>query len=494
MIKNSLLPLKAAAYARYSSHNQNEVSIEAQLSEIEKFANNNNYIIVETYIDRAKSARTDKRPEFKRMIKDALENKFDAIIVHKLDRFSRNTKDYFSYLGILEENNIKLISVSEPFSDDAIGYFAKGVTSIFNDFYSRNLRNEIKTKTKYIAMKGYFLGGHPPLGYDLEKVIDEHGKIRKRYVINEEEAIIIREIFKLYIEGLSFKKIANYLNENGYKTKKGGQFKAFSISEILRNKKYGGIYTYNQSRHGTKIRYDHDDVIKVEGAVPAIISKDLFEKVQERLRKQSRTIYKKHHYLLSNIAYCGDCGSRLTGSGGKHPKYICQNWKNKKTGKFVGIGKNKLERYVISYLKNLLLPIDKIDFKKLTEELNKTEAKREKLYEKKFTELQRKKSEIEKQIDNIIQAISKGLLVEKLEKEAKKLELELKKIDQEIKNLSNVTINKYTEEQVKDIYIQFLNQLNSDNPLVTERAIKKLIEKVIVYPEGFIEIEERNFL
>ncbi|ABR30266.1 recombinase family protein [Thermosipho melanesiensis] len=494
MYNKHSLPLKAAAYARYSSNNQSELSIEAQLSEIKEYAKNNNIVIVETYVDKAKSAKSADRPEFQRMISDAKKHKFDVILVHKLDRFSRNRYDSLTYSHLLENSNVKLISITEQFSDDPAGELVKSIIESVNEWYINNLRNEVKTKTKYAAMKGYFLGGMPPLGYDLKEVIDEYGKTRKRYAVNHAEAIIVKEIFRLYAEGLSFKKIAESLNQKGYKTKNGGKFKASSISEILRNKKYGGIYIYNQSKHGTRIRSEHDDVIKVEGAVPTIIDRDLFDKVQEKLSKRRRNIQKKHHYLLLNIAYCGACGSRLTGSGGKYPKYICQDWKNKKSTKLVSIGKTKLEKQVISYIKNLLLSIDKIDFSKLTKELNKTEAKREQLYEKQFKELQMKKSDLENKINNLVRAIEKGILIEKLEKEAKDLEIELNKVNQEIKNLHNKTINKYTEEQVREIYIEFMEQLNSDNLLVIEKVIKRLIEKVIVYPGGYVEIKPRKFL
>ncbi|MBO8140227.1 MAG: recombinase family protein [Thermosipho sp. (in: Bacteria)] len=494
MTEISHYPLKAAAYARYSSNNQSETSIEAQLQAIEEFARQNGYIIIEKYIDRAKSAKSDERPEFQRMISDAKNKKFDAIIVHKLDRFSRRRRDAIIYSELLKQNNIKLVSVTEPFSDDPSGELLKGVIEVVNEWYINNLRHEIKTKTKIVAMKGYFLGGVPPLGYDLEEVKDEYGNTRKRYVINEEEAEIVREIFRLYSEGFSFKKIANYLNNKGYKTKKGGHFKASSIAEILRNKKYGGIYVYNQSKHGTRIRHPHDEIIEIEGLIPAIVSKELFELVRQKLNKNSRTLTKKHNYLLLDIIYCGDCGSRMTGSGGKKPKYVCQNWKNNKKGRYVGVGKQKVEQFVISYLKNVLLPIDKIDFEKLTEELNRIEAERESLYEKKFEELMNKKAEIEKQIENITKAILRGILTDKLELKSKELEQQLRDINNEIKNLRNQALNKYSPEQVKEMYKYFLLQLNSNNELLIERAIKKLISKVIVYPRGYIDIKTRDFL
>lgn len=220
MPERSHHPLKAVAYVRYSSNNQSETSIEAQLQAIEEFAKQNGYVIVEVYVDRAKSGKSDERPEFQRMIADAKNKKFDIVIVHKFDRFSRDLYDTLSYEKILKENNIKLLSVSETFPDGPAGVLGKGIMGVINEWYLANLKDEIKTKI--VAMKGYFLGGIPPLGYDLKEVKDEYGKTRKRYIINEEEAENVREIFKSYSEGNSFKKLPKILIKRDIKREKAG--------------------------------------------------------------------------------------------------------------------------------------------------------------------------------------------------------------------------------------------------------------------------------
>lgn len=184
----------------------------------------------------------------------------------------------------------------------------------------------------------------------------------------------------------------------------------------------------------------------------------------------------------------------MTGSGGENPKYVCQNWKNNKKGKAISIGKQKAEKTVISYLRNILLPVEKIDFEKLAEELNRVEAERESLYEKKFEELMSKKTEIEQQIENVTQAILRGVLIDKLESKSKELEQQLKNIDNEIKSHRDQSLNKYSPEQVKEMYEYFLQQLNSNNEILIERTIKKLISKVIIHPGGYIEIKVRDFI
>ena len=133
MLERSQYPLKAAAYARYSSNNQSETSIEAQLQAIKEFAKQNGYVIVKIYVDRAKSGKSDERPEFQRMIADAKNKIFEAVIIHKLDRFSRDLYDTLFYEKILKEQNIKLLSVSEPFPDGPVGVLEKGMIGVINE-------------------------------------------------------------------------------------------------------------------------------------------------------------------------------------------------------------------------------------------------------------------------------------------------------------------------------------------------------------------------
>ncbi len=102
-------PVRAALYARFSSDNQREESIDAQVRAIQDYARRNNLHIVKTYVDRAKSATSDKRPEFQRLIADSAHRQFDVIIIHKLDRFSRDKYDFAHYKRILKTNGVRLV-------------------------------------------------------------------------------------------------------------------------------------------------------------------------------------------------------------------------------------------------------------------------------------------------------------------------------------------------------------------------------------------------
>lgn len=132
-------------YARYSSDNQREESIEGQLRECKAFAENNDIQIVDTYIDRALSARTDNRPDFQRMIKDSEKSLFDTVIVWKLDRFARNRYDSAHYKSILRKNGVKVISATEMISDTAEGVLLESLLEGFKRSNGHNISN-LRTK------------------------------------------------------------------------------------------------------------------------------------------------------------------------------------------------------------------------------------------------------------------------------------------------------------------------------------------------------------
>ena len=113
--------MNAVIYARYSSDNQREESIEGQLRECKEFAEANDMIIVDTYIDRALSAKTDNRPEFQKMVKDSAKGAFELVIVWKLDRFARNRYDSAHYKAVLQKNGVKVVSATEKISQTPEG-------------------------------------------------------------------------------------------------------------------------------------------------------------------------------------------------------------------------------------------------------------------------------------------------------------------------------------------------------------------------------------
>lgn len=183
-------------YARYSSDNQREESIEGQLRECKEFAAKNGIEIVDTYIDRALSAKTDNRPDFQRMIKDSSKELFDTIIVWKLDRFARNRYDSAHYKAILRKNGVKVVSATEIISDTAEGILLESLLEGMAEYYSVDLAEKITRGLTENALKCKFNGGTVPLGYTIDASqyyqIDPFSKVViGRYVFKEKRDIFV---------------------------------------------------------------------------------------------------------------------------------------------------------------------------------------------------------------------------------------------------------------------------------------------------------------
>ena len=221
--------MKAVIYARYSSDNQREESIEGQLRENKAFAEKNGIEIIGTYIDRALSAKTDNRPEFQKMIKDSSKGLFDIVLVWKLDRFARNRYDSAFYKATLKKNNVKVISATENISEGADGILLEAILEGFAEYYSVELAEKIKRGMTENALKLRSNGVRAPIGYYID---DE-----KHFQIDENNAPIIKDIFMLYNDGKKVSEIVELMKNHGIKNH--GNFMNYNaIFRILTNRKY----------------------------------------------------------------------------------------------------------------------------------------------------------------------------------------------------------------------------------------------------------------
>ncbi|MDO4927340.1 MAG: recombinase family protein, partial [Turicibacter sp.] len=184
------IPLKAVAYCRFSSHHQREESIDAQLRAITRYVETSggNYHLMDQYIDMALTGTNTERPNFQRMLDDAKKGLFDVVIVHKMDRFSRNVRDTLNIESELAQYGVKIISVIEQFSDTPEGQLQQIIQLGVSQYYSSNLAREVMKGLRENAYKCLHNGGLPPLGYDVDPET-------KQYIINEKEAESIRIIF-----------------------------------------------------------------------------------------------------------------------------------------------------------------------------------------------------------------------------------------------------------------------------------------------------------
>lgn len=263
--------MNAVIYARFSSHNQREESIEGQLRECKEFAKRNRIDVIGSYIDRAMSAKTDNRPEFQRMIRDSYSRQFDTVIVYELDRFARNRYDSAIYKAKLKKNGVRVMSAKENITDDPTGIILESMLEGMAEYYSAELAQKINRGMHENVLESKGTGGHLALGYKMNS--------DNRFEIDPVGAATVRKIFELYASGSSIKEITAELNTNGDRTALGNPFQPNSLDRILKNQKYIGIYKYKD--------------VTVPGGVPAIVDTDLFYKVQNVIKKNRQAPARK---------------------------------------------------------------------------------------------------------------------------------------------------------------------------------------------------------
>lgn len=259
--------MKAVIYARFSSDKQNEASIEGQLRECMQYAEYNGMQVIGNYIDRAFSAKTDHRPEFQHMIKDSYKNLFDIVLVWKLDRFSRDRYDSAHYKRILKKNGVRVISATEAISESPEGILLESLLEGCAEYYSAELAVKVRRGMTENALKAKANGVRAPFGY----YIDGDDK----YQIDESLAPIVKEIYSLYLEGKRVKEIAKLMNARGIKNR-GYDMNYNSVFRILTNRKYIGEYKFGD--------------IFLPDAIPAIIDKNTFDDVQQRLKHNKKPL------------------------------------------------------------------------------------------------------------------------------------------------------------------------------------------------------------
>jgi len=487
----------AVVYARFSSDNQRQESIDAQLRAINEYCKKNEILIKATYTDEARSATTDQRDQFLQMIQDCKTLDVDYCIVHKLDRFSRNRYDSAFYKRALKQCGVRVISVLEQLDDSPESIILESVLEGMSEYYSKNLAREVKKGLKENALVAKHNGGTPPLGYDVDK--DGH------YVINPTEALAVRKIFDMYIGYYGFSKICSELNEEGYKTKRGYGFRKNSIHDILCNEKYIGTYVYNKrasKKQGNRVYKPDSEIIRIQGAIPRIISDDVWKKAQEILKQHKHRARpnKTRTYILTGKIVCGECGSAYTGAGytrggsGKHHyQYMCVNKKSGRGCPSKAINAEYLEQVIINEIRNAFTQeavdnLVEVIEQKIKNSKNAPDDKLEK-------ELKSKLSKVKRQIQQTWDLYYSGnvpqeqfaVQIEKLNKEQELLTSQLSTV-QAKKDLPR----KFNAEAYKREIYKVLDQLQSLSPEAQIGAINLFIKKIIVNKTS-IEIQIRKF-
>ena len=423
--------MKAVIYARYSSDSQREESIEGQLRECTAFAEKNGITVLRHYIDRAFSARTDNRPEFQNMIKDSGKRLFDMVIVWKLDRFARNRYDSARYKAALKKNGVKVVSATEIISEGAEGIILESVLEGYAEYFSADLSEKVVRGMTENALKCVFNGGTIPMGY----IIDQE----QHFQPDPLTAPMVLEAFKRYDEGSTMKAVRDWLNLHGMKNNKGRPLNYNSVEYMLKNRRYIGEYKYR-------------DIVIPDG-IPPIVPKDLFDRVQIRMEKNRRAPARhkaEDDYLLTTKLFCGHCGTLMFGecgtsqNGTVHHYYKCAAVKKRQGNcKKKTVRKAWLEDLVVNAVMRMIMDDSAIGaIVVMLMDLQNRENTSLPLYERQL-------AEINKAIENLLNAIQQGILTRSTK--ARLEELEAARDEAE----SRIACEKMASPKVSEEFIRF---------------------------------------
>lgn len=512
---------KVAIYIRLSREDgdkEESSSVTNQRDMITRFVKENeNFVIVDEYIDDGWTGTNFNRPNFQRMLKDIKRGLIDTVVTKDLSRLGRDYIDTGYYVQrFFPENQIRYIAILDAIDtlEDAGMSDIAPFKSVINDMYVKDISKKIKSSLKERKTAGNFLGTSSPYGYM------KNPNNKYQLVINEDEAKVVRRIFDLYLQGYGLTRIAQILTKDGIsvpgekrnigKTRKTELYdcwKQTTISRILKNQVYiGNLEQFKRRKvnYKSKIRISvpKEERVICKGTHEAIISEEKFEKVQELI--SGNTSFKKgtkHDYLFKGLLFCADCGAKLylTYSDYAYKKYgeyryttICYTYSKLY---------NKCSRHSnsIPILEELLLENIKNICSKYLDNNLKQElidiAERENSKNCEIKEYKAKILEIDKKLDDILLCIKKlymdkvkQVITEKEFKELSKMfEDDRKKCFSEkekmFKLIARTEENKSEKDKIEKLAKEFISLKKPSKELLNE-----LIEKITISEDNEITI------
>ena len=458
--------MKAVIYARYSSDNQREESIEGQIRECTAFTEKNGMTILRHYIDRAYSAKTDNRPEFQRMIQDSKEKLFDIVLVWKLDRFARNRYDSAQYKNILKKNGVRVVSANEAISDSSEGILMESILEGFAEYFSADLAEKVSRGMTENALKCKFNGGNPTVGYLIDS--EQH------FQIDPVKSPFVLNAFKMYDEGSTMSQVRDYLNAHNVCNNRGGKHTINSVAKMLKNRRYIGEYSYR-------------DVV-IPNGIPAIVPEDLFERVQEKIEKNKKAPARhkaEDDYLLTTKLFCGYCGAYMCGESGRgrngtvHRYYKCVSVKKKRTDcKKKAVKKEWIENLVISQTMKLINDEETVKaIATMLLDMQERENTNLPLLTEQLKETQRG-------IDNLLNAIQQGIFTKSTKSRLEELEVAKEELEIKIAN-EKLAKPKLTEEQIL-FYLHKFRVLDMSKQSHRQRLIDTFINRIYLYDDKLV--------
>lgn len=454
--------MNAVIYARYSSERQNDKSIDDQVRECSKYAEQNGFNIVGVYADRAKTGRNDNRPEFQKMIHDSKRKNFKIVLCWKLDRIGRNAGDYYINERKLLDNGVKIESITEQIPDGPVASILKGVYVGQAESYSVSLGINVLRGMESNARQCKSCGSMRPFGY----LIDDD----KNFIPDPERAPFVAEMFDMFVNrGMMYKQISDYMNDRGFKTLKDKPFTGNYVKRILRNPKYKGTFKFGET--------------VIENGIPALVDASLFDKAQALM--DSYHTYKPRQkgdvFMLLGKLYCGNCGAMMIADGGTsrsgkvYHYYACKSRKKHLADCDVKpIRKDELDAFVIQKTQEYILTDEVIgqivQFAMKLQQQSDDAAL--------VSKLEKDLKEKQKQIDNLMELLMDGWASDEIKSKLGDLEDEKKSIETAL-TVAEMNVMEIDRDAMEWRLREYREIESIDDSLARE-MIDSLINSVIV--------------
>lgn len=421
----------AVIYARYSSHNQTENSIEGQVAAAEAYAASHGYTITHVYADRAKTGTNDQREEFQRMLADTKKHEFSVIIVWKVDRFGRNREEITFNKYKCKKEGVRVEYVAEQLGEGNESVILESVLEGMAEYYSKQLSTNVKRGLLENAKKGKYTGGPAPFGY----------KVADGRLVPNEDAKIVKQAFEDYVSGMEVKELV-----------KKNNITQSRFYDIIRNKKYKGEYKL------------HDVVIPIE----PIVSEELWNAAHNKVRKLKPKTKSDCKYLLTGKLYHED-GNKYVGRTGGHKKgdryryYVSDGHKP--------IRKENIEGDVLDALQDILSSSEAI------QNIIDGVYNSQNIESSKLSQLNKELNAVEKKYNNLLKALEDGAPYVTLKDRLYQLEQERTEIEKQIEGEKNISHVVLTKDMIKE-YL-------TDLPLISSKElyVNKFVDRVIVYDD-----------
>ena len=525
--------MRAAIYARYSSENQSEKSIDDQIRVCRNYCKEHEITINEEhiYVDEAISGSLVNRPGLQALERAAENKEFEAVVVDDLSRLSRSNHQMLTLVLKFNYYQVKLISVSDGIvTDDENSKLGIQMRGLINELYLDDLRKKTMRGLEGQKLRG-FSAGENVYGYCTKPVgelrLNKRGQAKyegKVHKVNPEETEIVKRIFNEFINGNSIHKIAVRLNEDKVPTKKGmhGGWNTSTVSRILKNEKYIGKWDWRKYKNvrdpmtGKKkvVPRPAKDRLPIFREDLMIIDKETWRKAQKRwqeltgtwpVSKKKKAFYQQKSYihtspnhLFSGLMKCNTCGGAIVLISGKGSGYYgCYNARRKTCSNTLLIPRKRIEETIINELKQKLLTVENLEY---------IYKKVEKLAAEGFNEVpelvKKKKAQYEKiqqEIQNYLNFIKLGNLSKAVSEALTETEKRNEELKQEVDSLEFQKENSFKAPPKEWINhrLENLRETLNKNTVSSALALKELLspislESVLTKESDFYQLFEGN--